>query len=589
MPETKLDPRKLAEETAVAAVWLPRGELTRWDKNPRRHTQRSLAATRKSIERFGFVAPVIVWLKGDRMVAGHGRLKCYDALVEEHGPEWAPKHAPGSGLVPVRFMEFDSEKDANDYAIVDNRTTELSEWNTEELVGVAREFDSVEDTLREMALWSDAELRRMFPDEPGGDGGKGDPSPTVDPDDDFDDDPEKRTSEGEVVVLGRHQLTCGDCLAYMRSLPDNSVDAIVTDPPYGIGFMGKGWDSAVPGDEFAAEALRVIKPGGHLIAFAATRTVHRLTVALEDAGWEIRDQLAWAQWQGFPKSVNLAKALDKHHGVEGIENYTGANYLNEVYGSGMGGGQTVDPYEPASEDGRKWNGWGTGVKPAYEPAVLARKPLEGTLVENLLAHGVAGLNIDGCRFATGDPAWPGPNDPWESGDPDAQASPDGATWGGSLNARVSQYHPLGRFPANLYACPKPARSEREEGCEDLPRVSREEVTGRKVGSKGQENPRSGKTATDLGNDHPTVKPIRLMRWLVRLVTPPGGTVLEPFCGSGTTLLAAEAEGVSCLAAELTPRYCDIIRARYEAHARKLQEARQGSEETSNDDEPAAEG
>jgi len=156
------DPRKLAQDTAVAAVWLPREDLTRWDRNPRRHTERSLNATRKSIERFGFVAPVIVWIAGDRMVAGHGRLKSFDTLRAENGEDWKPKHAPGVGLVPVRFMQFDSEKDANDYAIVDNRTTELSEWDEDGLVAVANDFDSVHDTLVEMALWEDDELERLL-------------------------------------------------------------------------------------------------------------------------------------------------------------------------------------------------------------------------------------------------------------------------------------------------------------------------------------------------------------------------------------------------------------------------------------------
>ena len=330
------------------------------------------------------------------------------------------------------------------------------------------------------------------------------------------------TKPGEVVTLGRHTLTCGDCLEVLRSLPESSVDAVVTDPPYGIGFMGKDWDCDVPGDAFAVEALRVLKPGGHLIAFAATRTVHRLTVAIEDAGFEIRDQIAWLQWQGFPKSHDVSKAIDR---MKDDREQT-LQVTAWVASARDAAGITT----PATPDAEKWNGWGTALKPSYEPAVLARKPLEGTVADNVLAHGTGGINVDGCRIGYGDQAWPGPGDVYADADPDATATPTRATYGGDLNRRVSSPHDLGRWPANIYACPK-AGAERGDD-----------------------------------NNHPTVKPIKLMRWLVRLVTPPGGTVVEPFCGSGTTLIAAEAEGVTCLAAEMEPAYCDIIRARFKGAA-----------------------
>ena len=582
------DPREMAEQVAVAAVWIERHEVAGWVKNPRTHTARSTEAVKRSMERFGFVAPVVVWTERDQVVAGHGRLKAYDALSADHGSGWAPKHAPGPGLVPVRFMSFDSEKDAADYAIIDNRTTELSEWDMDLLAEVVREFDSVDDTLRGLDLWSEDEIASIvaeFDGEvAGGDGGDGGSGSPKDPSDDFKtEDVPAITQSGEIVSLGRHTLACMDCIEFMRTLPDNSVDAIVTDPPYGLspdgrartwddlaelrasgkgpkgGFMGRAWDAGVPGLTWARECLRVLKPGGHVVAFSATRTIHRLTTAIEDAGFEVRDQIAWAQWQGFPKSMNIAKAIDKADGVDGVSHYSGPNNRNKVYNHGMGSGLPPAPYEPVTTEAKKWAGWGTAVKPAYEPAVLARKPLDGTVIETVLKHGTGAMNIDGCRYATGDPAWPGPNEPWRSGDPDATPTPTGATWGGSLNARISQYNDLGRFPANIYACPKPGTNERQIGCDTLPARK----SGNAAGPGGREalaDP--GKVS---GNVHPTVKPIRLMRWLVRLVTPPGGTVLEPFGGSGTTLLAAEAEGVTCLATEMEPVYCDIIRARYHGH------------------------
>jgi len=384
--------------------------------------------------------------------------------------------------------------------------------------------------------------------------------------DEIPDDVPAITKPGEVVTLGRHTLTCGDCLEVLRSLPESSVDAVVTDPPYGIGFMGKDWDCDVPGDAFAVEALRVLKPGGHLIAFAATRTVHRLTVAIEDAGFEIRDQIAWLQWQGFPKSHDVSKAIDQHHGAErevvGSKEVSGPEGTAGGYASGIARLRGYDntPREisvtaPATPDAEKWNGWGTALKPSYEPAVLARKPLEGTVADNVLAHGTGGINVDGCRIGYGDQAWPGPGH-----DTTHLASDiiEHKSYNSTSYEFGGRYQPsdIGRWPANIYACPKASRGEREAGCDELPEVRR--TDGRKT-----DHHVPNLRTTNRTNHHPTVKPIKLMRWLVRLVTPPGGTVVEPFCGSGTTLIAAEAEGVTCLAAEMEPAYCDIIRARFE--------------------------
>ena len=358
-------------------------------------------------------------------------------------------------------------------------------------------------------------------------------------------------------------LYIGDCLEVMRGMEENSVDAIVCDPPYGIGFMSKNWDVAVPGEDWARECLRVLKPGGHLIAFAATRTVHRLTVAIEDAGFDIRDQIGWLQWQGFPKSLDCSKAIDALHGAE-----------REVVGvrkawhakTGDGGGFNASPgvfdlTAPATPDAKRFEGYGTALKPAFEPAVLARKPLSGTVAANCLKWGTGGLNIDGCRFAYGDPAWPGPQG--ESGRESSRPSANGEFLSLTKDA-THQKHDLGRWPANIYACPKPSRAERERGCDHLPGRTGADAVERKEGTAGLDNPRAGagRTADQVKNYHPTVKPIQLMRWLCKLVGGHrGNVILDPFMGSGTTGIAAVSEGFDFIGIEKSPDYMRICEAR----------------------------
>ena len=377
-------------------------------------------------------------------------------------------------------------------------------------------------------------------------------------------------------------LYIGDCLEVMRGMEENSIDAIVCDPPYGIGFMGKGWDVAVPGEDWARECLRVLKPGGHLIAFAATRTVHRLTVAVEDAGFEIRDQIGWLQWQGFPKSLDCSKAIDALHGAErsvvGQQRLTGTARRG-ADGSSHGAARTnaadfvariettINITAPATPDAKRFEGYGTALKPAFEPAVLARKPLSGTVAANCLEWGTGGLNIDGCRYAYGDPAWPGPNDRhagYANGCGGAEFSVGVEKHANEEFSSAAWNMPeLGRWPANIYACPKPSRAERERGCDHLPGKRREDVTGRKAGSAGQNHARSGMTRTgDIGNHHPTVQPIQLMRWLCKLVGGHrGNVILDPFMGSGTTGIAAVSEGIDFIRNEMSPDYMRICEAR----------------------------
>lgn len=388
-----------------------------------------------------------------------------------------------------------------------------------------------------------------------------------------------------------YTLHLGDCLDVLKTLPDASVDAVVTDPPYELGFMGKKWDAAgiAYNVNLWTEALRVLKPGGHLLAFGGTRTYHRMACAIEDAGFEVRDSLHWLYGSGFPKSLNLKD---------------------------------------------EWQGWGTALKPAHEPVVVARKPLVGTVADNVQAHGTGALNIDGCRVqyandadmdaarvpqpaprpggidsghALGsgrgrngdvfDPSkgrWP-PNillshtpecveacaedcavaemdrqsgnlptqktrnpQPGEGGVTGWKGKPHSAAYAGEQGG-ASRFFPVFRYQA------KASRSERECGCDGLPARSGAAAVERAEGSVGTQSPRAGagRTATSVRNHHPTVKPVELMRWLVRLVTPPNGVVLDPFTGSGTTGVAAMLEGFRFVGVEREAEYHAIASARIE--------------------------
>jgi len=361
------------------------------------------------------------------------------------------------------------------------------------------------------------------------------------------------------------QLYTGDCIATMREkIPDNSIHAIVCDPPYGIGFMGRNWDVSVPGEEWARECLRVLLPGGHLVAFAATRTVHRLGVAVEDAGFEMRDMVAHQNYQGFPKSLDVSKAIDAMHGAERKVVGRGESWNRPVIKAGDSARMNTSPgsydlTEPATEDAKKWNGFGTALKPAFEPALLARKPLIGTVAANVLKHGTGALNIDGCRYAYGDPAWPGP----QEGDGGWGGGGSKMHEGGLSKAGGDARPALGRWPANIYVCPKPSRAERERGCERLP-GGNSAIDHHGAGTKALNNPHAGagRTADRVKNYHPTVKPIGVMQWLCRLVGgQKGSVILDPFMGSGTTGIAAISEGFQFIGIEQSAEYMDICEAR----------------------------
>ena len=377
------------------------------------------------------------------------------------------------------------------------------------------------------------------------------------------------------LPIPQFTLLKGDCLETLKGLEDNSIDSVVCDPPYEINFMNKGWDNS--GIAFAtqvwSECFRVLKPGGHLVAFGGTRTIHRITCAIEDSGFDIRDQICWMQFQGFPKSLNISKQLDRMAGVE--REVIGKSHNGIAGGTGQHNGQN-DSYnylgeysitKPATPEAQKWDGWGTALKPSYEPAILARKPIsEANIAQNVLKWSTGGINVDACRFAYGDDCWVGPNE--QIGDRSI------AGWssdyvGGVLDKPISTKDPGSRWPANIYQCPKPARSQKEAGLEHLESIAGHQAVGREPDTAALNSPRTGagRTASEIKNIHPTVKPIKLMRWLVRLITPPGGTVLDPFLGSGTTAAAALQEGFDVVGCELTENYWPIIEGRTE-HALK---------------------
>jgi len=365
-----------------------------------------------------------------------------------------------------------------------------------------------------------------------------------------------------------NQIICGDNLETLRTLPDACVDSCVTDPPYGLEFMGKEWDRGVPGVELWREVLRVLKPGGHLLAFAGTRTQHRMATAIEDAGFEIRDMIAWVYGSGFPKSLDVSKAIDKAAGAErevvgsaNVPDMRSGNYENAT------GRMIANITAPATEAAKQWQGWGTALKPSLEPITVARKPLCGTVAENVLQHGTGGLNVDGCRVGTEER--PRLEAGFvRNGRTDEEVFATGYGRPKEVNGSVS-----GRWPANLI----------HDGSDEVVGLFPETTSGTlSAGHKRGSGVTSydgggGVVSRDYGNDsgsaarffycakadaserrnskHPTIKPVALMRYLVRLVTPPGGLVLDPFGGSGTTAEAARLEHCRFLLMELSPEYC----------------------------------
>lgn len=353
------------------------------------------------------------------------------------------------------------------------------------------------------------------------------------------------------------------------ALAGDVVDSIVCDPPYDLKFMGKVWDgTAVAFDpETWRAAFEVLKPGGYLVAFGGTRTYHRMAVAIEDAGFEIRDCLMWIYATGFPKSHDVSKAIDKAAGAE-RDRYARPAFGGTTYGTAISD-------VPATPEAAAWSGWGTALKPAVEPIVLARKPLVGTVAANVLAHGVGGLNIDGCRIGTVTRT--------NASAPRAERT---GFIKGFVDGTASVTHDYGRWPANVLHDGSPEVVALFPTCKDgggkdsrgnpsqvfsmdTPRKAKRTDShagyGNTVGSAARFFYCAKASKADrAGSKHPTVKPLALMRWLCRLVTPPGGRILDPFAGSGTTLAAAYHEGFAAVGCEMEPEYIADIERRLTA-------------------------
>ena len=410
----------------------------------------------------------------------------------------------------------------------------------------------------------------------------------------------------------------GNNLDILPTLPDCSVDSIVTDPPYELGFMGKKWDNTgiAYNTDLWRECLRVLKPGGHLLAFSGSRTYHRMVVAIEDAGFEIRDMIAWISNKTFPKSHNVANGIDKLMGESNRGHaISSGNRFHPTTGKPRPNGENLPKYESRTNESKGWEGWGTALKPTVEPIVMARKPLIGTVAENVLTYGTGGLNIDASRigFASEEDVADYHFNNNGAGRMNKEEGENlGLYNGGWKVAKEERETPIGRWPANVildeysaelldeqsgirpsgsgnknsgnraglfgslgkgngegiggdtggasrfFYVAKASKRDRNEGLEDLPNIAHRRYGNRNHG------PLPNQTAQGeiIGkNFHPTVKPTDLMRYLIKLVTPPNGTVLDPFTGSGSTGKAAILDGFRFIGIEMIEDYIPIIEGR----------------------------
>lgn len=405
-------------------------------------------------------------------------------------------------------------------------------------------------------------------------------------------------------------LINNDNIQALKELEDNSIDSVVTDPPYGLSFMAKKWDYDVPSKELWFEVFRVLKPGGHLLSFGGSKTYHRLAVAIEDAGFEIRDQIMWVYGSGFPKSLNIGKAVDKINGVKpiGRKEPTGGITGGKYTGAEDKGWHSINNWYEYPECNNDWKGWGTALKPAHEPICMARKPLsEKTVAENCLKWGTGGINIDESRVGTEERTNKGMSslgvmhdDNWIPQDventvtgrfpanlihdnseevrecfpevkgkkPFKKLSTFNFDVGGEhkkqkyeSQAGLGETGNASRFFKSIIYQAKASKKERNAGLDEFEKVDFQIGDDRPSGGSWER--RKMKKPEPRQNFHPTVKPLKLMEYLIKMVTPKGGTVLDPFMGSGTTGIACKLEGFEFVGIEIDKEYFKIAKARIE--------------------------
>jgi site-specific DNA-methyltransferase (adenine-specific) len=389
-----------------------------------------------------------------------------------------------------------------------------------------------------------------------------------------------------------NKIIQGDCVEVMKTFPDNYVTTLVCDPPYGLAFMGKEWDDFGTDLKkfqewvriWAVEAFRVAKPGATLLCFGGTRTFHRLTCGLEDAGWQIKDVLMWLYGSGFPKSLDISKAIDKMKGVERekieYEHWGRRNRSYQPNGSPFNFDKDKvknKQYKtlPTTSEAKEWEGYGTSLKPAYEPIIMAMKPKDGSYANNALKWGVAGLNIDGCRIGT------------HGGVQKVNIVPNSGGFSGEgfgCNGELIDLN-KGRFPANVILDEESAKMLDEQSgiTTSRPDYRTNEIKKSTVPFCNKRRPnllndkggasrffycakasKSERTANrQIENDHPTLKPLELIKYLVKLATPPNGLILDPFVGSGTTCVACKILGYDCIGIERELNYVEIANKRLE--------------------------
>ena len=566
--------RRMASRIEMKAL----NDLIPYDKNSRTHSDEQVDQIINSINEFGFNNPILIDSENG-IIAGHGRFMAATRLGLTH--------------VPVVELGHLSDAQKRAYIIADNKLAENAGWDDDIL---AEELIALKEDGFEIDLvgFSDEELADLLPDEVSiseDDGEKSDGEQSKL--DEIPSEIEKTAQLGASYSVGDATLHCDDCLATLKKLEPASVDALVCDPPAGISFMGKDWDDDKGGAkqwinwmaEVMTECLRVLKPGAHGLVWAIPRTSHWTATALEESGFEIRDVVTHLFGSGFPKSLNISKAIDKAAGVEREIIGVDSNGCKPNYKCSSADSKNIDITAPATPEAKQWDGWGTALKPASEHWILVRKPLEEkTVAANVLKYGTGGINIDGCRVGTGD-------DRASGGIRKAihENNPDTFQTGMDQKERPTG----GRFPANLVLdetaaemldaqsgvskSTKPNKSDNRlvEKAGDSLQLGRAGVhtTDNSYSDNGGASrffyvAKASKSDRGEVNTHPTVKPIKLMQYFVTMVTPPGGVVLDCFNGSGTTGLAALVDGFKYIGCEKQTEYADISLARWKLYTGK---------------------